>query len=131
VAVIAAIEEAARRLTKAQRGCGIHGRGIGLAANAISAEKPARWGCFTHARLIAPGTFDASPDWPFGRHGVWGKMGGFGAGRRDLVLFQKLARKNGAQSRNRTSDTAIFSRMLYQLSYLGPDGAKASSEVFS
>ena len=29
-------------------------------------------------------------------------------------------RKNGAQGRNRTSDTAIFSRMLYQLSYLGP-----------
>ena len=28
-------------------------------------------------------------------------------------------RKNGAQGRNRTTDTAIFSRMLYQLSYLG------------
>jgi hypothetical protein len=28
--------------------------------------------------------------------------------------------KNGAQGRNRTTDTAIFSRMLYQLSYLGP-----------
>jgi hypothetical protein len=27
--------------------------------------------------------------------------------------------KNGAQGRNRTSDTAIFNRMLYQLSYLG------------
>ncbi len=27
--------------------------------------------------------------------------------------------KNGAQGRNRTTDTAIFSRMLYQLSYLG------------
>jgi hypothetical protein len=27
--------------------------------------------------------------------------------------------RNGAQGRNRTSDTAIFSRMLYQLSYLG------------
>jgi hypothetical protein len=26
----------------------------------------------------------------------------------------------GAQGRNRTTDTAIFSRMLYQLSYLGP-----------
>jgi hypothetical protein len=25
----------------------------------------------------------------------------------------------GAQGRNRTTDTAIFSRMLYQLSYLG------------
>ncbi len=28
-------------------------------------------------------------------------------------------KENGAQSRDRTSDTAIFSRMLYQLSYLG------------
>lgn len=27
--------------------------------------------------------------------------------------------KNGAQSRNRTSDTRIFSPLLYQLSYLG------------
>src|SRR3954454_17195640 len=27
---------------------------------------------------------------------------------------------DGAQGRNRTTDTAIFSRMLYQLSYLGP-----------
>lgn len=31
--------------------------------------------------------------------------------------------KNGAQGRNRTTDTAIFSRMLYQLSYLGPAGS--------
>ena len=27
--------------------------------------------------------------------------------------------RNGAQGRDRTADTAIFSRMLYQLSYLG------------
>jgi hypothetical protein len=27
--------------------------------------------------------------------------------------------EDGAQGRNRTTDTAIFSRMLYQLSYLG------------
>lgn len=33
--------------------------------------------------------------------------------------FNFLGRKNGAQDRDRTSDTAIFSRMLYQLSYLG------------
>jgi hypothetical protein len=33
-----------------------------------------------------------------------------------LVL---AGRAYGAQGRNRTSDTAIFSRMLYQLSYLG------------
>ena len=29
---------------------------------------------------------------------------------------------NGAQSRNRTSDTRIFNPLLYQLSYLGPSG---------
>jgi hypothetical protein len=30
-----------------------------------------------------------------------------------------MRRVAGAQGRNRTSDTAIFNRMLYQLSYLG------------
>ena len=42
--------------------------------------------------------------------------------------------RDGAQGRNRTTDTAIFSRMLYQLSYLGrhPDTrAKAGSEGWS
>lgn len=34
---------------------------------------------------------------------------------------------NGAQEWNRTTDTAIFSRMLYQLSYLGAGDAKAAS----
>jgi hypothetical protein len=33
--------------------------------------------------------------------------------------MHQLGKKNGAQGRNRTTDTAIFSRMLYQLSYLG------------
>src|ERR1700758_549608 len=38
-------------------------------------------------------------------------------------------RKNGAQGRNRTTDTAIFSRMLYQLSYLGvPRGPERACE---
>ena len=36
---------------------------------------------------------------------------------------------NGAQGRNRTTDTAIFSRMLYQLSYLGAAGAASSGEA--
>ena len=31
-------------------------------------------------------------------------------------------RESGAQGRDRTADTAIFSRMLYQLSYLGASG---------
>src|ERR1700740_778360 len=34
----------------------------------------------------------------------------------------------GAQGRNRTTDTAIFSRMLYQLSYLGiPRGSQGAN----
>src|SRR5512142_1716628 len=42
-----------------------------------------------------------------------------------LINERARTRKNrageahGAQGRNRTTDTAIFSRMLYQLSYLG------------
>jgi hypothetical protein len=39
-----------------------------------------------------------------------------GAGERREISTKA---KNGAQGRNRTTDTAIFSRMLYQLSYLG------------
>ena len=31
-----------------------------------------------------------------------------------------LPRMDGAESQIRTGDTAIFSRVLYQLSYLGP-----------
>lgn len=34
--------------------------------------------------------------------------------------------KNGAQGRNRTTDTAIFSRMLYQLSYLGAPAKRSA-----
>ena len=45
--------------------------------------------------------------------------------------FNRFSGENGAQSRNRTSDTAIFSRMLYQLSYLGPAAAEATPETFS
>ena len=33
--------------------------------------------------------------------------------------------ENGAQGRDRTADTAIFSRMLYQLSYLGTRALEA------
>ena len=36
-----------------------------------------------------------------------------------LIRFQKCFEKHNAQSRNRTSDTRIFSPLLYQLSYLG------------
>ena len=37
---------------------------------------------------------------------------------------------NGAQGRNRTTDTAIFSRMLYQLSYLGAGTPKRRGRRF-
>ena len=41
---------------------------------------------------------------------------------------------NGARGRSRTADTAIFSRMLYQLSYPGtgphPAGGRAKSERY-
>ena len=38
---------------------------------------------------------------------------------------------NGAQGWNRTSDTAIFSRMLYQLSYLGVRRSWAAFRVWA
>jgi hypothetical protein len=34
-------------------------------------------------------------------------------------ILAKPLKKRGARGRNRTSDTAIFNRMLYQLSYPG------------
>ena len=39
-----------------------------------------------------------------------------------LSHFRSICRLSvGAESQIRTGDTAIFSRVLYQLSYLGPD----------
>ena len=38
-----------------------------------------------------------------------------------LEIFQ-IVRENGGEGQNRTVDTTIFSRMLYQLSYLAPVG---------
>ena len=40
-------------------------------------------------------------------------------GERARTKKNWVGKANGAQGRNRTTDTAIFSRMLYQLSYLG------------
>src|ERR1700720_4759522 len=37
----------------------------------------------------------------------------------DVRRRVRTSMRNGAQGRDRTTDTAIFSRMLYQLSYLG------------
>src|SRR6188768_1804674 len=39
-----------------------------------------------------------------------------------MVVVNYMRKGVGAQGRNRTTDTAIFSRMLYQLSYLGIEG---------
>ena len=39
--------------------------------------------------------------------------------RAESLLGTAAPGLNGAQGRDRTTDTAIFSRMLYQLSYLG------------
>ena len=46
-----------------------------------------------------------------------------------LSHFRPIVRDHrggGAESQNRTGDTAIFSRVLYQLSYLGPMANQAS-----
>ncbi len=50
--------------------------------------------------------------------------------RRILILLYYLKR-NGAQGRNRTTDTTIFSRMLYQLSYLGMPGEEIDVEFLN
>ena len=41
------------------------------------------------------------------------------------MLLDEEKRTNGARGRSRTADTAIFSRMLYQLSYPGTGGGIA------
>ena len=62
---------------------------------------------------IEPSGFDL---WAMPGRVLRGWLGGYGSAELD-----------GAQGRNRTTDTAIFSRMLYQLSYLGvlSEGPKA------
>ncbi len=73
-----------------------------------------------HGRLDGPDAI-LGPN-PLDRYAAVGK--GRSSCRRHKPLFEQAIsgcrwEKNGAQGRNRTSDTAIFSRMLYQLSYLG------------
>src|SRR5690606_26435896 len=45
-----------------------------------------------------------------------------GAARNEPARVLQLFRLDGAEGQNRTADTTIFSRMLYQLSYLGTRG---------
>ena len=42
-----------------------------------------------------------------------------GAGAEFFDVYADFEQQKNAQSRNRTSDTRIFSPLLYQLSYLG------------
>ena len=43
-----------------------------------------------------------------------------GAGREcSRLIYLERLRSDGAQGRNRTTDTVIFSHVLYRLSYLG------------
>ena len=44
------------------------------------------------------------------------------AARSSVPAVRGLSQRNGAEGQNRTGDTTIFSRMLYQLSYLGTPG---------
>ena len=46
-----------------------------------------------------------------------------------LPLEAPTTRSGGAESQDRTGDTAIFSRVLYQLSYLGPMANQARPPV--
>ena len=46
------------------------------------------------------------------------------AGRGGILGIIRMQCTNGAQGRNRTTDTVIFSHVLYQLSYLGAGPAQ-------
>jgi hypothetical protein len=48
-------------------------------------------------------------------------------GRPPVLEIFKIVREFGGEGQNRTGDTTIFSRMLYQLSYLAPAGAQDHS----
>ena len=45
------------------------------------------------------------------------------------VAGNEVNEESGAQGRDRTTDTAIFSHVLYQLSYLGAPRAKAAERA--
>jgi hypothetical protein len=42
-------------------------------------------------------------------------------------VLLRINKEDGAQGRNRTTDTCIFSAVLYRLSYLGTAAARAAS----
>jgi hypothetical protein len=51
-----------------------------------------------------------------------GNLAGVSEGATERSERRRRAPKNGAEDWNRTSDTSIFSAVLYQLSYLGTLG---------
>jgi hypothetical protein len=51
--------------------------------------------------------------------GTWTPCRSSGSRRRRFLCC--VRKKGGAEGRNRTADTTIFSRMLYRLSYLGTE----------
>src|SRR5712671_3657045 len=56
-------------------------------------------------------------------------QGGADQGGMSLIEdFQRSLKVFGAQGRNRTTDTVIFSHVLYQLSYLGADLAESEDQ---
>lgn len=48
---------------------------------------------------------------------------------RRAALWSLQRNRNGAQGRDRTADTVIFSHVLYQLSYLGIAAASGSERL--
>ena len=58
---------------------------------------------------------------PLSRQDMQARFHGIVAAR----TVDQLCKDNGARGRSRTADTAIFSRMLYQLSYPGKRAGKA------
>ena len=54
-----------------------------------------------------------------GRDAAYADLRAFREQAGNLRKIDRLVGNNGARGRGRTADTAIFSRMLYQLSYPG------------
>ncbi len=105
--------------------------GPGTGTRRPACRPPARWSP-SCGRAAAPRPRRMLPPLPQRAGNAVGRVegpdgGGKGPCRR-ATTSRCDQRGNGAQGRNRTSDTAIFSRMLYQLSYLGPCAARRPPE---
>ena len=89
----------------------------------IKFRRIARSARLHHMRNLAPGdALDLIDDLTNGQSTSGARARSFRRnGARKESFRRNGAGRNGAQGRDRTTDTAIFSRMLYQLSYLGID----------